>query len=635
MVEFARDSHEEVESVTIELISALKKAGYGYSYPVVRGKDMAKVWELRKAGLGVLGKMKGDGRTVSLVEDSAVCVEDLPAYMDDFAKLLAKYGKDSVYHAHIGTGELHIRPVLNLKDRGDVELFRTIGIETATLVKKYRGSLSGEHGDGRLRGEFIPLILGDANYQLLKNLKSSWDPDNILNPGKIVDTPLMNTYLRYEPGTVTPEIETVYDFSSTEGIIRAAEKCNGSGDCRKSVKLGGTMCPSFMATMDEEKCTRARANILREFLSRQDSDPWDHKEIYEILDLCLACKGCKSECPSGIDIAKMKSEYLQHWYDKHGVPLRTFLIAYITTFNKLGSSVPAFYNFFLKNKILSGILKKTIGFASERSIPLVYKTSLDRWIKKNLTGLNPAGPVGSICLFVDEFTNYNDTETGIAAIKLLISLNYEVRVARHDLSARTFISKGLLRKARQIAENNINALAGIVSENLPLIGIEPSAILGFRDEYPDLVNPGLRVEAKRIAANSYLIEEFIANEYRAGRIKSESFKNNNLQILLHAHCQQKAVASSACSFDMLSIPVNYKVREIPSGCCGMAGSFGYEKEHYELSRKIGDLILFPEIRNSNNDIAIAAPGTSCRHHIKDGTGRIPKHPIVILYEALK
>ncbi len=503
------------------------------------------------------------------------------------------------------------------------------------LVKKYHGSLSGEHGDGRLRGEFIPLILGEANYHLLKKIKSSWDPDNILNPGKIVDTPLMNTCLRYNPGMVTPEIETVYDFSSTEGIVRAAEKCNGSGDCRKSVKLGGTMCPSFMATMDEQNCTRARANILREFLSIKDSDPWDHKEIYEILDLCLGCKGCKSECPSGVDIAKMKSEYLQHWYDKHGIPLRTLLIAYITTFNKIGSLVPPIYNFFLKNKVLSGLLKKTIGFASKRSIPLVYKTSLNRWIRKNLTALNPARPTGSICLFVDEFTNFNDTETGIAAIKLLTSLNYEVRVARHDLSARTFISKGLLRKARKIAENNINALAGIVNENLPLIGIEPSAILGFRDEYPDLVNNELKAESERIAANSFLIDEFIANEYRADRIKRESFNNSNLQILLHAHCQQKAVSSSAYSVDMLSIPANYKVKEIPSGCCGMAGSFGYEKEHFELSNKIGDMVLFPEIRNSGEDVAVAAPGTSCRHHIKDGTGRIAKHPVVILYEALR
>ena len=283
MVELARGSEEEVESVTSEMIAALKKAGYGYSYPVIRGRDMAKAWELRKAGLGVLGKMKGDGRTVSLVEDTAVRVDALPAYMDDFAKLLAQYGKDSVYHAHIGTGELHIRPVLNLKDPGDVELFRTIGIETAKLVKKYRGSLSGEHGDGRLRGEFIPLLLGEANYELLKNVKVSWDPENILNPGKIVDTPLMNTFLRFKPGTKTPDLETIYDFSSTEGIIRAAERCNGSGDCRKSIKLGGTMCPSFMATMDEENCTRARANILREFLGRTDSDPGIRKRFMKFL----------------------------------------------------------------------------------------------------------------------------------------------------------------------------------------------------------------------------------------------------------------------------------------------------------------------------------------------------------------
>jgi FAD/FMN-containing dehydrogenase/Fe-S oxidoreductase len=635
MVEFARDTVEEVESVTDELIKALKKAGYGYSYPVVRGKDMAKAWELRKAGLGVLGKMKGDRRTVSLVEDTAVRVEDLPAYMDDFAKLLARYGKDSVYHAHIGTGELHIRPVLNLKDAGDVELFRTIGIETARLVKKYRGSLSGEHGDGRLRGEFIPIILGDANYELLKKLKAAWDPENILNPGKIVGTPKMNTFLRYEPGTFTPEIATIYDFSSTEGIIRAAEKCNGSGDCRKSIKLGGTMCPSFMATMDEDKCTRARANILREFLSIQDSNPWDHKEIYDILDLCLACKGCKAECPSGVDIAKMKSEFLQHWYDKHGVPLRALLIGYISSFNKIGSYIPEIYNFFLKNRAFSGLLKRSIGFASERSIPLVYKTSLRRWVKKNLAGLNPANPVGNVCLFIDEFTDYNDTEAGIAAVRLLTALNYRVGVVDHDLSARTFISKGLLRMAKKIAINNINALSGIIDENMPLVGIEPSAILGFRDEFPDLVNSDLREKSKKIAANSYMIDEFVANEFRAGRIKSESFTSDNLQIILHAHCQQKAVSSSACSIEMLSIPANYKVSEIPSGCCGMAGSFGYEKEHFELSKKIGELVLFPEILKSADNVVVAAPGTSCRHHIKDGTGRIAKPPVVILFEALK
>lgn len=635
MVEFARDTEEEVEAVTNDLIKALRKEGYGYSYPVVRGKDMSKVWDLRKAGLGVLGNMKGDGRTVSLVEDTAVKVEDLPAYMDDFAKLLARYGKDSVYHAHIGTGELHIRPVLNLKDPADVELFRTIGLETARLVKKYRGSLSGEHGDGRLRGEFIPLILGEENYNLLKIVKASWDPENILNPGKIVDTPKMNTSLRYKPGAVTANIETIYDFSSTDGIKRATEKCNGSGDCRKSLTIGGTMCPTYMATMDEDKCTRARANIFREFLGREGSDPWDHREIYDILDLCVGCKGCKSECPSGVDIAKMKSEFLQHWYDRHGIPLRTWLIAYISTFNHIGSYIPHVYNYFLKNRLFSGMLKRIIGFATERSIPLVSRTSLRRWIKRNLKAINPEKPKGSLYLFIDEFTDYNDTEAGIAAIRLLTSLGYEVKTASHDLSARTFISKGLLRKAKKIAVNNINSLGDLVDEATPLVGIEPSAILGFRDEYPDLADAGLKEKARKLAANSYLIDEFISREFREGRIKRESFTEDNLRILLHAHCQQKAVASSACSAEMLSIPVNYSVSEIPSGCCGMAGSFGYEKEHFGLSNKIGEMILFPEIRTSSSDVAIAAPGTSCRHHIKDGTGRIAKHPVVILYEALK
>ncbi len=635
MVEFARDTEEEVDAVTNEMINALKEAGYGYSFPVVKGKDMAKVWELRKAGLGVLGNMKGDAKSVSLIEDTAVRVEDLPAYMDEFARMLAVFGKDSVYHAHIGTGELHIRPVLNLKDPHDVELFRTIGIETAKLVKKYRGSMSGEHGDGRLRGEFIPMIIGEHNYKLLKELKKCWDPENILNPGKIIDTPLMNTFLRYKPGTITPEIATFYDFSSTEGIIRAAEKCNGSGDCRKSLIIGGTMCPSFMATMDEKNSTRARANILREFLSMENGDPWNHKEIHEILDLCLECKGCKSECPSGVDMAKLKSEFLQHWYDRHGTPLRTVLIAYISNFNRLGLIFPSIYNFFLENGFTSGLVKKAIGIASERSIPLIYETSLKKWIRKNLPVINPVSPAGSVCIFIDEFTNFNDTETGIAAIRLLTSLNYKVVVTDHKISARTFISKGLIRKASKIVRSNILTLSGFISEEMPLIGIEPSGILGFRDEYPELAGADLREKAVKLASNCYMLDEFIANEFRLGRIRSESFTGDNLQILLHAHCQQKAIASSACSVEMLSIPANFIVKEIPSGCCGMAGSFGYEKEHYELSNKIGELILFPEIRKSTDNVVIAAPGTSCRHHIKDGTGRIAKHPAVILYEALK
>ena len=634
IVEFVRETPEEIDGTAAELIQALKSAGYGYSYPIVKGKDISKVWELRKAGLGVLANMKGDPKPVTLIEDTAISVEVLPEYMEEIEALLAKYGKNAVFHAHIGSGELHIRPILNLKDPEDVKLFRTIGLETAHLVKKYRGSLSGEHGDGRLRGEFIPVILGEHNYKLLKQIKECWDPNRILNPGKITGTPPMDTSLRYIPGMPTRDIETLYDFSSSDGIVRAAERCNGSADCRKSSIIGGTMCPSFMATGDEFKSTRARANVVREFLSKE-GDPWNHKEIYEILDLCLGCKGCKSECPSSVDIAKIKSEFLQHWYDRHGIPLRTRMIAYISVINRIGSFAPHIFNFFLKNKLTSGIVKKVTGFASKRSIPLIYKTTLRKWTRKNLSKINPENPISSVCLFIDEFSDFNDTETGIATVLLLTSLNYKVVTANHKVSARTFLSKGLIRTAKKTIRKNIQALSGIISNEVPLVGIEPSAILGFRDEYPELAGDDLKESAEKIAINSFMVDEFIAKEFGAGRIDRSSFVDTKASILFHAHCQQKAVASSACTIEMLSIPVNYSVKEIPSGCCGMAGSFGYEKEHFELSNQVGELILFPEVRKSESKTIISAPGTSCRHHIKDGTGRVALHPAVVLYNALK
>jgi len=633
IVEFAREKAEETDRVIIEMIKELKSKGYGYAFPIVKGKDMSRVWDLRKAGLGVLANMVGDPKPVSLIEDTTVNVEQLPTYIEDFEEMLSRYGKEVVYHAHIGTGELHIRPILNLKDPVDTELFRTLGLETAKLVKKYRGSMSGEHGDGRLRGEFIPIIIGESNYNLLKEVKKSWDPNNILNPGKIIDTPRMNTCLRYVPGWKTPEPETIFDFSSTGGIIRAAEKCNGSGDCRKTSVIGGTMCPTFMATGDEKACTRARANILREFLSTDESNPWDHKEIYEILDLCISCKGCKAECPSDVDITKLKAEFMQHWYDKHGIPLRTLLIAYISTINKAGSLLPGLFNFFVGNKLLSRLIKSAIGFAAERSIPLLHKKTLRRWIKINLKNQS-FGSSGTICLFVDEFTNYNDVEIGISAIKLLTSLDYKVITTGHLESGRTFLSKGLVRKARKIARKNLRRFSEIIGPDLPLVGIEPSAIMCFRDEYPDLAGKDLREAAEKVSANSFTIEEFIATEFRKGKISKGSFTSQKAEILLHAHCQQKAVSSSSFTIEMLSIPAQYSVREIPSGCCGMAGSFGYEKEHFEMSKKIGELVLFPEVRKAGTDVIIVAPGTSCRHQIKDGTGRKALHPAEVLYQAL-
>jgi FAD/FMN-containing dehydrogenases len=634
IVEFAREKSGDIDSVTRELIEELKSAGLGYSFPVVKGKDIPKVWDLRKAGLGVLANMKGDPKPVSLVEDTAVSVTNLASFVDDFEKVLSVYGKEVVYHAHIGTGELHIRPILNLKDPADVKLFRTLGFEMAKIVKKYHGSMSGEHGDGRLRGEFIPIVIGNFNYELLRKVKKSWDPLNILNPGKITDTPPMNSSLRYIPGKLTPDIKTIFDFSETDGIVRAAEKCNGSGDCRKTVIIGGTMCPTFMATGEEKNCTRARANLLREFLNDSNNNPWNHKEIYDILDLCISCKGCKSECPSGVDVAKMKAEFLQHWYDRHGISLRTRLIANITAINRLAASVPGIFNFFVRNRFTSGLVKSVVGFAHKRSIPLLSKVTLRKWIKENLDSINPEMPTGKVCLLVDEFTNYNDTETGIAAIRLLTSLGYKVITVPHFESARTFISKGMLRKAKRIIRKNINIFSSIINNDFPLIGIEPSAILGFRDEYPDLAGDDLREAAERLSRNTLLIDEFIANEYHAGRIKRESFSELKTDIILHAHCQQKAISSSLPTIEMLSIPANFKVREIPSGCCGMAGSFGYEKEHFDLSNMIGEMVLFPEVRNAGPDTLIAASGTSCRHQIKDGTGRTALHPVEILYAAL-
>lgn len=636
IIEFTRKTEEKLDQAIRESIADFKNKGMGYSFPVVSGNNIPKVWNLRKAGLGVLSNLPGDAKPVSVIEDTSVKPELLPDYMDDFGLLMDKYNLDCVYHAHIATGELHLRPVLNLKDPKDVELFRTVARETAELVKKYRGSLSGEHGDGRLRGEFIPLMVGEKNYRLMKEVKEVFDPNHIFNPGKIVDTPPMNTSLRYEPGRPTKEIETVFDFSQEQGIVRAAEKCNGSGDCRKSEKIGGTMCPSYQATRNETATTRARANILREFLTNSTKEnPFNHEEIYEVLDLCLSCKGCKSECPSNVDVAKLKAEFLQHYYDDNGIPLRTRAIAYISHINKLGAILPGITNFFMSNPLTSSLLKKTLGFAPDRSIPLLYKTTLRAWAKKNLPKLNPQNPIKQVNLFTDEFTQFNDTEIGIKTIKLLTTLGYEVKLPHHEISGRTFLSKGLLRKAKAIANHNIALLSPYVTPETPLIGIEPSGILAFRDEYPELAHAENKVKAAKLAASALMFDEFFEKEVAAGNITPEQFTGEKLNMKLHGHCQQKAIASTNPTIKMLSFPKGYHVEEIPSGCCGMAGSFGYEKEHYEVSMKVGELVLLPEVRQTPTGTVIAAPGTSCRHQIKDGTGRKASHPAEIMWEALR
>ena len=629
MIEFARDTEEEIKNTAQKLESDFRNSGLGYHFPLVLGEEnIKKVWALRTAGLGLLSNIPGDKRSTTVIEDTAIAPEDLPAYMAEFDKTLNKYGLSCVQYAHIATGEIHLRPLLNLKDNKDIELYHTIAKEIAALVKKYRGSLSGEHGDGRLRGEFIPFMLGDHNYQLIKNLKQTWDPQNILNPGKIVDTPPITESLRFIVGE-TKSFDTTFDFSKQAGLLRAIEKCNGSGDCRKSSLIGGTMCPTFMATKDEDKTTRGRANILREFLTRSTKEnPFDHEEIYEVLDLCISCKACKAECPSNVDMAKFKAEFLQHYHEIHGIPFRSRLIAYLPRLNKTGQLFRPVTNYITG----TSLFKKSVGFATERKIPKLSRLTLLQWYKKTI-GL-PEKAKGKVYLFADEFTNYNESDIGIKAIMLLNKLGYEVSIPKHKESSRTFLSKGLVKTAQKIANDNVLQLEKLISEKTPLLGIEPSAILTFRDEYPELVDSHVKEKANKLAANALMFDEFIIREFEKGNIQANQFDTEKHDIKLHGHCQQKAIASTTPTKKMLEIPTNYSVEEIPSGCCGMAGSFGYEKEHYELSQKIGELVLFPTVRKANPEMLISAPGTSCRHHIEEATGRKAYHPIEILFDAL-
>ena len=621
-----------------EIEDELRTAGLGYAYPVLVGADSDKVWELRRAGQGLVNNVPGDAKPREIVEDTAVAVEDLPAYIAEFDRLLAeKYGIECIHYAHAGAGELHLRPLFDLRTPAGLAMFRDVATDVAAIVKKYRGSLSGEHGDGRLRGEFIRTMVGDECFELLVRVKRLFDPQGIFNPGKIIDTPPMDTSLRILPGEPEPRHDTVFRFADTGGVLRAAEKCTGVGQCRKSAAMGGTMCPSYMATRDEQHTTRARANVLRQALSstREAANPWTQPEIADVMDLCLSCKACKSECPSNVDMARLKAEWQQHLHDVRGVPLRSRLIADSAAALRWASLVPWAYNFAVSAPGVSGLLKRFMGFAAGRSLPHVHGTTLTTWLRHRPRADVPrVTSNGRVHLFIDEFTDTLDMPLGMKAVELLEALGYEVVVPRHVDSGRAQLSKGLVREARDLATRNVELLADMITDDAPLVGIEPSAILGFRDEYPDLVPERLAAAAKRLASRTFLIDEFLAREAARGRITAESFTDQPLRIKLHGHCHQKALSSLAATVQLLSLPRNSSVEVIPSGCCGMAGSFGYEREHFELSMQIGELVLFPAVRAATGDVIIAAPGTSCRHQIKDGTGRTALHPLEVVHAAL-
>ena len=590
-------------------------------------KDTSSVWALRKAGLGVLTGTDSDAKPIGVIEDTAVAPERMAAYMLDFRQMMADLGLSCVYYGHISTGELHLRPVLDIKKPRDRQLFRNVATRTAELVKKHRGSLSGEHGDGRLRGEFIPLMYGEKVYDLFCQIKDTFDPDGLLNTGKIVRTPPMDEFLRYE-------INQEYALKGHTDLMRRIERCNGSGDCRKSNVIGGTMCPAFKVSGDELMTTRARANILREILTRGDFDKEQVAAIYQQLSTCLACKACRSECPSNVDMTRIRAQVLQLIYDRTHTPFRSWMVARMAAIERLGSLVPYIYNWFATNKLTSYILKKMLHFAVERRIPTLSHHTMRQLIANEQIATKGQKNERIVYLFCDEFTNYQEAELGLTFARLLTRLGYQVVVPKHVESGRAAISKGCLHLAAKYAKRNVELLSQLVTEEAPLVGIEPSCILSFHDEYPDLMqNNNLRSKSKALAANCLLFDEFLCREMEAGRIKPSVFqKPMTSDIWLHGHCHQKALVGVEKTARLLQLTTRGKVHVIPSGCCGMAGSFGYEKEHYATSLAIGEMILFPAVRQAAG--IVCAPGTSCREHIRHATGVIARHPIEILYEAL-
>ena len=702
IIELRGETREEIDAVADQLEKALMEndAHLVYACSRVYGAEISKVWSLRKAGLGLLTGMKGDAKPIGVIEDTAVAPEKLPAYMADFAQMLDNLSLSCVYHAHISTGELHLRPIINIKDAEGKRKFREVAYQTALLVKKYKGSLSGEHGDGRLRGEFIQLMYGDEVYALMQDLKKCWDPLQVFNLHKIVDTLPMDSMLRFEvgqryaieeelkdgPSTGSGSCRTYYNWKAAfdeckvEGatgaktqlhaLMCSIEQCNGAGDCRKSNLMGGTLCPAFKVSGDETKATRARANVLREILTRGwESEAFTvancvpqfeqstssncetqfatkksillSEELADVLDSCLACKGCRSECPSNVDMTRLRSEILQHKYDVSGMPLRSFAVSWMATVEQFGHYVWPLYNLFASWKPSSNLIKRIIKFSTERDIPTLSRVTMRKAVKKECRRHHGQATKGKVYLFADEFTNFQEAELGLTFAKLLIRLGYEVEIPKHVESGRAAMSKGNLKLAKKFALRNVNLLKDKISEQTPLVGIEPSCILSFRDEYPDLVPAELRPQAQQLGRNALLFDEFIMRGVAAGRISPADFKADAVEIWLHGHCHQKALVGTEKTVAAFKLLAGAQVHVIPSGCCGMAGSFGYEKEHYKTSLAIGEMVLFPTIRkamdNKNNSVPtiVSAPGTSCRQQILDGTGVHAVHPIEILYRWVK
>lgn len=625
IVEFAGNSREDVLGRLDAMEQALAGARMGYA--VVRATDFPSqdnIWRVRKAGQGLLQGIKGDAKPITFVEDTAVPPERLAPYIARFQQILTRHGVRAAIYAHASVGCLHVRPLIDLKSAPQVETMRAIAEAVGELVIEFGGAMSGEHGDGMVRGWFLQRYFGPRIYEAFRTIKAAFDPQGLMNPGKIVDAPPMTESLRFGPAYRTVPVKTSFDWSRDGGMAAAIELCSGVGACRKTID--GTMCPSYMVTREEEHSTRGRANLLRAVLSGVlPPEELTGRRLFEALDLCLECKGCKAECPANVDMAKLKYEFLARYHETHGYPLRARLFAHIHTLSRLGTRLAPLSTWVAQSAPARWALEKVAGIDRRRPLPPFARQTFDAWWNGRAGAKNGGSPParGRVVLFADTFLRYNYPAVGRAAVVVLEGLGYEVVVPPVVCCGRPMISKGLLTAAVARARDNLTRLLPYARAGVPIVGCEPSCLLTFRDEVPDLL-PG--DDARVVANRALLIDEFLSQHVQehgwplppAGR-----------KALLHGHCHQKAMVGTRAVGGVLRA-AGFDVQEVDSGCCGMAGAFGFEREHYDISLAIGERRLLPAVRSAPSGVEIVAMGVSCRQQIAHGTGR----PALHLVEAL-
>ncbi len=628
MVEYAGETEDEVKDQIYKLEELRKRERIGYAATLAfKAEEVKLIWGVRKAGLGLLLGMKGDKKPIAFVEDTAVSPEKLPEFIKRFRQIVTDHDTVAGYYGHCSVGCMHIRPLINLKADSEKKKMVSIANAISDLVIEFNGAMSGEHGDGLARSHFNQKLYGPALYDGFRQIKRAFDPKNIMNPGKIVDAPAMTESLKISPQYTTWEPQTTLDFSAQGGFARAVEMCSGMGECRK--KLDGTMCPSYMGTLDEEHSTRGRANALRNVIAGLvPKSEFTGKRLHDVMDLCLECKACKAECPSNVDMAKLKYEFLDHYHRANGLPLRNRIFGAIADLNRIGSALAPVSNWLAGSTFNRWLMELFAGIDRRRPLPSFASETFEDWFRKHPQNGQAAN--GEVVLFHDTFNNYNTPNVAIAAVRFLEKSGYRIALVEKKCCGRPMISKGMLSQAKEHAAWNIERLAPYAAKDTPVVGLEPSCLLTLRDEYPEFV----RTEAtKNVAKNSFLFEEFVMREIGAGRLKLDA-KGQGRKVLLHGHCHQKALVGAAPTIAMLKA-AGYEVSEVDSGCCGMAGSFGFEKEHYDLSIKIGNRRLAPAVQSAGAEIEVVAPGISCRQQIEHLAGRQAKHPAELLWDSIK